>query len=96
MANGPVFLEASRYEEREGSLEESLDYCERGLDTNPRYAPLWFQYLRLYEKASSEIKLERFDDIQDIINDLHQNVNKELEWKIYIEVAQMYERAGQY
>jgi hypothetical protein len=38
----------------------------------------------------------KLNDIQDIINDLHQNVNKELEWKIYIEVAQMYERAGQY
>ncbi len=40
--NGPVYLEASRYEEREGCIRESLDYCEEGLDINPRYAPLWF------------------------------------------------------
>jgi hypothetical protein len=40
--NGPVYLEASRYEEREGCILESLDYCEEGLDINPRYAPLWF------------------------------------------------------
>jgi hypothetical protein len=40
--NGPVYLEASRYEEREGNLEDSLKLCEEGLDFNPKYAPLWF------------------------------------------------------
>lgn len=40
--NGPVYLEASRYEEREGCVEESLNFCEEGLDYNPKYAPLWF------------------------------------------------------
>jgi len=32
--NGPVYLEASRYEEREGNLEEAVNQCEEGLDYN--------------------------------------------------------------
>ena len=82
-----MYLEASRYEEREGSLEESLTYCEEGLDFNPKYSPLWFQYLRLYEKASRELRERRFDDLQTLLNDMHQNVSRELEWKIYVETA---------
>lgn len=62
VGNGPVYLETSRYEEREGCLDEALTYCEKGLDYNPKYAPLWFQYLRLYEKASADIRERRFDD----------------------------------
>ena len=92
--NGPVYLEASRYEEREGNIDESLKFCEDGLDFNPKNAPLWFQYLKIYEKASATLKESRFDDLQTILNDLHYNVNPELEWKIYTEVAQTYERLG--
>jgi len=32
--NGQVYLEASRYEEREGNLEEAVTLCEEGLDYN--------------------------------------------------------------
>ena len=39
---GPVFLEASKYEEREGNIEASLEICEQGLDYNVKYSPLWF------------------------------------------------------
>lgn len=39
---GPVFFEASKYEEREGNIESSLDICEQGLDYNVKYSPLWF------------------------------------------------------
>ena len=92
MGNGPIYLEASRYEEREGNLEEALEFCDTGLNANPRYAPLWFQYLRLYEKADPKMQSEKFYDIQTILNDIHANVNPDLEWKIYIEAAQMYER----
>ena len=62
VGNGPVYLESSRYEEREGCIEEALTYCEKGLDFNPKYAPLWFQYLRLYEKASLELRNQRFNN----------------------------------
>lgn len=61
VGNGPVFLEASRHEEREGNIMMSLTICEDGLDVNPRYAPLWFQYLRLYEKCDKSP--DRFDDV---------------------------------
>ena len=39
---GPVYFEASKYEEREGNIEESLALCEEGLDYNVKYSPLWF------------------------------------------------------
>ena len=60
---GPIFLEASRYEEREGHLAESLEICEEGLDFNPKYGPLWFQYLRLYEKLDEQTRQTKFDSL---------------------------------
>ena len=93
---GPIFLEASRYEEREGHLGESLDICEEGLDFNPKYGPLWFQYLRLYEKLDEQTRQSKFDSLQTIFNEMFQNVPKELDWKIYIEVAQTYDRMAEY
>lgn len=51
---GPVFFEASKYEEREGNIKIALEICEEGLDYNVKYSPLWFQYLRLYEKTSEK------------------------------------------
>lgn len=39
---GPVFFEASKYEEREGNVEAALSICEEGLDYNVKYSPLWF------------------------------------------------------
>ena len=39
---GPIYLEASRYEEREGEMEKSVLLCEEGLDYNSKYGPLWF------------------------------------------------------
>lgn len=47
---GPIYLEASKYEEREGEIQEALKICEEGLEHNIKYGPLWFQYLRLFEK----------------------------------------------
>lgn len=96
VANGPVYLEASRYQEREGDFERALDYCEEGLDYNPKYAPLWFQYLRLYEKVSQNSRETRFDDFQTMMNDLHANVSRELEWKVHVEAAQCLERLGSF
>ena len=93
---GPLFFEASRYEEREGCLTESLRICEEGLDFNPKYGPLWFQYLRLYEKMDETVQQEKFDSLQTIFNEMFQNVPKELDWKIYIEAAQTYDRMGEY
>jgi len=67
---GPIYLEASRYEEREGHLDNSLKMCEEGLDFNPKYGPLWFQYLRLYEKLDEEARQAKFDSLQTIFNEM--------------------------
>ena len=84
---GPVFVEASKYEERENEIYEAVDICELGLEYNTKYNPLWFQYLRLYEKASDSIKAQKFDKFHYIISDMFQNVSKEFHWKINIELA---------
>lgn len=84
---GPLFFEASRYEERESQLVESLAICEEGLEYNPKYGPLWFQYLRLYEKLDEKTRASKFDSLQTIFNEMFLNVPKELDWKIYIEAA---------
>jgi la-related protein 1 len=84
---GPVYFEASKYEEREGNIEESLVLCEEGLDYNVKYSPLWFQYLRLYEKYNEKDRVARFGSLQTILNEMFQNITRELEWKIYIEAA---------
>jgi hypothetical protein len=39
---GPIYLEASKYEEREGEIERALQVCEEGLQFNSKYGPLWF------------------------------------------------------
>lgn len=48
---GPVYLEASKYEEKENEIESAVKITSDGIDNNPKYGPLWFQYLRLYEKS---------------------------------------------
>jgi tetratricopeptide (TPR) repeat protein len=89
---GPVYFEASKYEEREGNIEESLAICEEGLDYNLKYSPLWFQYLRLFEKVPESDRQKRFGSLQKILNEMFQHTSRELEWKIYVEAAQTYER----
>lgn len=39
---GPIYLEASKYEEREGDIERAIKVCEEGLSYNMKYGPLWF------------------------------------------------------
>ena len=38
---GPVYLEFSKYEEREGEVEKAKLICEEGLQYNVKYGPLW-------------------------------------------------------
>lgn len=83
---GPVYLEASKYEEREGEIEKSLALCEEGLQYNGKYGPLWFQYLRLYEKSGCKLKI-KYENLDNIIRLMFNNINRELSWKVYIEAA---------
>ena len=83
---GPIFLEASKYEERENEVQRAIDICEDGLKYNSKYSPLWFQYIRLQEKKGHEqIKC---------LGEIYSNISKEFQWKINIELAQTYERLG--
>jgi tetratricopeptide (TPR) repeat protein len=84
---GPVFVEASKYEERENEISEAIDICELGLEYNAKYNPLWFQYLRLYEKASEQMRNTKFEKFHFIVQDMFQNVSKEFYWKINVELA---------
>jgi la-related protein 1 len=55
-SHGPIYLEASKFEERENFLEHAIDLCDEGLEYNVKYSPLWFHYLRLYEKSSEKLR----------------------------------------
>ena len=92
--HGPIYLEASKFEERENSLEQSIDLCEEGLEYNVKYSPLWFHYLKLYEKSSERMKEQKFEKLSVIISDMFHNISKEFHWKVSIELAQMLDRLG--
>jgi hypothetical protein len=89
---GPIYLEASKYEEKENEIETAVQITSEGIDNNPKYGPLWFQYLRLYEKSSHETQAKMFDPFEQIISDKFENVSRELEWKVSIEAAQTFDR----
>ena len=56
-----------------------------------KYGPLWFQYLRLYEKGNFK-RVSPFENLDNVIRLMFSNISRELCWKIYIEAAQTYER----
>ena len=89
---GPIYLESSKYEEKEAMIKEAVKITSDGLDNNPKYGPLWFQYLRLFEKSDSGLRQELFDPLEMVINDMFVNVSRELEWKVTVEAAQSYDR----
>lgn len=49
---GPVYLEASRMEEKRNELQRALDIVDRGLHHMPRYGPLWFRCVRFVDVFS--------------------------------------------
>lgn len=91
---GPVYLEASKYEEREGEIEKAIQLCEEGLQHNGKYGPLWFQYMRLYEKTGCSVRI-KYESLENMLRMMFNNINRELSWKINIEAAQTYERLNE-
>ena len=83
---GPIYLEASKYEEREGEIDRALQLCEEGLQYNTKYGPLWFQYLRLYEKGGCTMKI-KYENLENVLRLMFLNINRELSWKVNIEAA---------
>lgn len=89
---GPIYLESSKYEEKENEISKAVKITSEGIDHNPKYGPLWFQYLRLFEKSTKTQRTELFDPLDNILDDMFVNVSRELEWKVAIEAAQTYDR----
>ena len=52
-----------------------------------KHTPLWFQYLKLYEKADEGIRERKFDKFTLIIRDMYRNIGKDYHWKINVELA---------
>ena len=51
-----------------------------------KYGPLWFQYLRLYEKSNFKLATP-FENLDNIIRLMFSHISRELSWKIYIEAS---------
>lgn len=95
---GAVFLEAVKFEEKWGKdYQAALDYCEKGLQRNPRYGPLWFAYLKVLDKleANGSPAIEIHKKRGDAIRGGAEVLSKELLWKLYLEHAFVVERMGQ-
>lgn len=84
------FIPAYRFEEKCEEYDRAIAIVEKGLNENPRYGPLWFSALRLYEKTSNGF----LETTRNTVERACQSISKELMWKIYFEAAQIEERAG--
>eukprot|EP00466_Bigelowiella_natans_P008385 jgi/Bigna1/78734/fgenesh1_pg.56_\ len=51
---GPIYVEASRFEEQRDEHQKALKIVEDGLKRVPRHGPLWFAALRLYVRCIPE------------------------------------------
>lgn len=87
--NGPVYQEACHLEEKYEEYARAIEIVEKGLQENPRYGPLWFSALRLYERTSSAEMLSTRATVERAMK----HISKELTWKLYFEAAQAEERA---
>eukprot|EP00727_Mastigamoeba_balamuthi_P003041 m51a1_g12734 hypothetical protein (518) ;mRNA; f:189-1970 len=89
---GPIFQEAFRFEERCEENGRAMEIIRRGLEQNPKYGPLWFSALRHLERTSPG----DLGGARATAERAAQSVSKELTWKVYLELAQTEERAGDY
>ncbi|GBG29162.1 Pre-mRNA-splicing factor CLF1 [Hondaea fermentalgiana] len=51
---GPIYFEATRFEEKNEEFDRAIAIVEKGLKEIPRYGPLWFNAFRLHEKTEME------------------------------------------
>ena len=96
---GAVYLEAIKFEEKYGKdLQFALDLCEKGLNRNLKYGPLWFPMLRILEKClqaggnSNEIRRKQ----ENLLHDAESYLSKELLWKLYLDQAVYLEKANKF
>lgn len=81
-----VYHEASRLEERIGCYAEAKKICDLGFNENEDYSPLWFQYLKVSEKAGLLSKR----DLTDLHRDFKYKFAKELQWKFALDIAEIF------
>ena len=85
---GQIFYEASKFEERIGCLDRALRIADEGLDSNDKYSPLWFQYLRLFERTYKGSNFE--SEMSQLADDASSCVSQELLWKFYVDIAEVF------
>lgn len=93
--SGPLYNEATIFEERQENFSRAMEICEEGLRELPKYAALWFTRLRLLEKAGMAQQKQQDDTLTAIRTTVvraAQSVSKELAWKVYFEAGQIEER----
>ncbi len=103
---GPVFYEASRFEEKRENYRVAVDIVHAGLRTCGKYGPLWFALMRLSEKlhgVTTPLSLAGPDGLPDTtylqqargaVEQALLVVSKELIWKVHFEAAGLEERVG--
>lgn len=84
---GPIYQEAFRFEERYEEYGRAMRIVEQGLKENPKYGPLWFSAIRIYEKVASPKLGPTLALASEILL-------KDLKWKVFFEQAQIEARAG--
>mmetsp|Transcript_41132 Transcript_41132/g.66247 ORF Transcript_41132/g.66247 Transcript_41132/m.66247 type:complete len:1159 (+) Transcript_41132:364-3840(+) len=55
---GPIYFEATKFEEKNEEFERAIAIVEKGLKEIPRYGPLWFNAFRLHEKTEMEAAMK--------------------------------------
>lgn len=87
---GAIYFEAIKFEEKWGkNLQFALDLCEKGLNRNQRYGPLWFCNLRILEKliqgGGNYTELRKRQE--SLLQEADQYLSKELLWKLYLDYS---------
>lgn len=85
-----IFHEAALLEEKFGNLDKALQLAAKGLHVHPRYGPIWFTILRLYERVSKG----NLSQVRQLVSRATKLLPKELKWKLYFELAQIEDRNG--
>eukprot|EP01125_Pyxidicula_operculata_P012901 TRINITY_DN424_c2_g1_i1.p1 TRINITY_DN424_c2_g1~~TRINITY_DN424_c2_g1_i1.p1 ORF type:complete len:848 (+),score=203.64 TRINITY_DN424_c2_g1_i1:201-2546(+) len=83
---GPIYTEAVRLEMRIEDYNRALKLVEKGLSRIPSYGPLWFLALKIEELMGL--------DYEQRVKNAIPHLSKELVWKLYFELAQIYDRRG--
>lgn len=96
---GAVYLESIKFEEKWGTtLDLALNLCEKGIQKNARYGPLWFAYLRVLEKSNSfsQSPNETRRKQEFLISEAEKYLSKELLWKLYLDFALFHDKNSNY